>query len=577
MKRVYIILTILMLAGCTQNPYLFPSDDCVEIIGQEISCFGTPSRNNSVSLIKEGAQISLYAKGGITSYGDILELQGNRWGNTQHLHWNDTQTSAQVIAYCPPLTNHTQELYHNGELQDIIMAQENCAPLSPICLHFTHLFSQICFEVEESLNNQLTSVTLVPHVIINKIDAETGTLETKVYDSQKIHTYNLHLKATSSRCYYMLIPPHEKETVDIILHTKDGQSFFKSLTPFNCKQGQCYKCKIKAKEQQPGIYTAEDFIAFSYLINHKAYKDRSLKEFGDERNGRKTFYLRNNIQFSDAEKKQILKIADEVYSSNREAAFEDVFNGMGHTLSNVLIQAGRGYCCGLFQNIGTKGIVKNLTVSNVENTCNSQVIIGLFAGLNQGLIDNCHLRNSTARQNEKGEIAALVAYNKGIIANCSIENINLHIPQDQVIACLYSGITSQNDKNGQVINCYTHNLTTTNARELTTKISCVTLFNKGLISNCIANQHDAIFYPITSHNYSIIECCYYPEADKNKMNKINLDKGKVSFSYPYSPNRESKQHIVNRLNNWITNKSKEYPQITFNTWKLAGNLLITFD
>lgn len=59
------------------------------------------------------------------------------------------------------------------------------------------------------------------------------------------------------------------------------------------KRGTLYQCNIKEEKNGAGIYTADDFIAFTNLINQNTYEGRSLDEFREDNgDGTYTYYLK---------------------------------------------------------------------------------------------------------------------------------------------------------------------------------------------------------------------------------------------------------------------------------------------
>lgn len=576
MKIIYTVLFVLFLTGCTSDSNDLYSNFKVEILGKEISLFSTPTKGNSVSILEDGSVISLYSSGGIVAEGNMLSLAGNSWKGSEHLQWDNVEASAKVTAYCPPLPLNEKELYHNGKLLDILISKKEYAALSPIYLQFSHLFSQICFIVEPSLNNRLSKVIINPYTLVTKIQAHTGNIETQLLDENTTKEYSLVQQPRTDGKYSLLIPPSTNGKITLTLQTKEGKTLKKTLSNIQIDGGKSYICKISQKEERPGISTAEDFIAFTYLINHKSYKNRSLKEFGETKNGKTTYYLKNNIHFTNSERAKVLSIADRKFSTGEEPRFNDIFDGQGFYLDNLLIQAGNTLCCGLFQNVGINGVIKNLTVTHAENTCNQSVSVSLLIGRNEGMIDNCHVTHSTINQNNEGDIAALVAYNKGYIVNSSIHDINLHITNITNGIICFSGFTTINTQQAKIINCYASNITTNYTRKMTSKISCFTRFNQGIIENCVAHNYPTQFYPISQENKGWIQYCNYPIQDSGKMKELNSKRTK--YNYGFENSLQGKQNTVLRLNNWIKNYGyTKYSQMSFKTWKLTSNELITFD
>ena len=71
---------------------------------------------------------------------------------------------------------------------------------------------------------------------------------------------------------------------------------------------------------------------------------------------------------------------------NDTTNFQGIFDGQGHTISNIYINATM-QGCGLFGYIGTTGMVKNIVVTG--NITTSSSTAGGIAGFNYGVIENC--------------------------------------------------------------------------------------------------------------------------------------------------------------------------------------------
>ena len=114
---------------------------------------------------------------------------------------------------------------------------------------------------------------------------------------------------------------------------------------------------------------------------------------------------------------------------SQRTEFHGIFDGQGHTISNVTItkktdrddENKSSY--GLFGNV--KGTIKNLTVDNVNISGTPKFIGALVGRLNDGLIENCHVTNSKVTCNN-WTIGGLVGqFNNGKISGCSVTNTTI--------------------------------------------------------------------------------------------------------------------------------------------------------
>lgn len=103
------------------------------------------------------------------------------------------------------------------------------------------------------------------------------------------------------------------------------------------------------------------------------------------------------------------------------AAFTGQFDGMGHVISNVILRATEDAQTnpGLFNAIGTTGVVRNLSVENAYSNAAVPGPVGILAGLNQGLISNSHTSGAAQQAFAGPGGGGLVGQNDGTIERSS--------------------------------------------------------------------------------------------------------------------------------------------------------------
>jgi hypothetical protein len=94
--------------------------------------------------------------------------------------------------------------------------------------------------------------------------------------------------------------------------------------------------------------------------------------------------------------------------------FAGVFDGNGHTISNLTINASTKDFVGLFGYVDSAGQIKNLGVVNVNVT--GRYIVSGLAGHNDGLLTSCYATGSVTGTNDY--IGGLVGRNAGSITSC---------------------------------------------------------------------------------------------------------------------------------------------------------------
>ncbi|OHB60780.1 MAG: hypothetical protein A2168_00075 [Planctomycetes bacterium RBG_13_50_24] len=127
--------------------------------------------------------------------------------------------------------------------------------------------------------------------------------------------------------------------------------------------------------------------------------------------------------------------------SHGSPAFIGVFDGQGHFLSNLVIEDPNGEHLGLFGYVGKEGSVLNLHVENA--TIKGSLRVGAIVGMNEGLIENCHVTGVLKGSNITGGICG---ENTGTIrySHADVE-VNGYFRA--------GGLLGKND--GRIVQCYT--------------------------------------------------------------------------------------------------------------------------
>jgi hypothetical protein len=114
--------------------------------------------------------------------------------------------------------------------------------------------------------------------------------------------------------------------------------------------------------------------------------------------------------------KDIADLSDSGFRSvghRQVAVFRGSFFGNGHTISNMVIDAGEGKCVGLFAYIGEEAVVSDL---RIENACvKGGMHVGLLGGINFGTISYCVVKGSVEAESRGG---GMVGTNRGALTCC---------------------------------------------------------------------------------------------------------------------------------------------------------------
>jgi hypothetical protein len=95
------------------------------------------------------------------------------------------------------------------------------------------------------------------------------------------------------------------------------------------------------------------------------------------------------------------------------AAFEGTFNGNGHSIRNMTIDAPGGKCIGLFGYLGRNAVISDMRIENARVTGKRHV--GMLAGINLGTVSFCSCTGSISGDYRVG---ALIGTSRGTVACC---------------------------------------------------------------------------------------------------------------------------------------------------------------
>lgn len=541
-------LSVLLLQSCTDN--LIPHTGCEAVItGNE--CRGTFAESSSA--FTSGSQVLLNAAGSLQADNVILTYTDNLWETENTLNWNGNAESTQLTVLHPVYPNLTytqEELYRDGTLQDILYVQKEFPTGATINLDFKHLFSLLTLRLNGELQDNFQRIEVTCPVIIASIDPKSAYI---TFDHQESHTDYI-TQISSSGNYSFVIPPAEDMPVSIKIQAAD-KTYSTQLNPRTFSSGKEYTYNIKVDEKTPGITTAEEWIAFSKLINSKiltSYKGKTLEDFGKTVDGVTTYYLLNDIDFTGVDCTDL----EQIGQLTNKKYFSATFDGQGHNILHLTPKSGYG-TTGLFSAIGTTGIVKNLHLKSCSVTIGtspgSKSGAGILAGINMGIIINCSVKdgtiNTTAQTTSTGGIAG--ECRSGSIINCFASNLNVTSNNSCGGICGVSNNIS--DITSIIENCYIHNLKVkkTNGELFYGRATNAT------VKNCFYN----IAY--TSYASQIIG-----SGSGNSQQNIYIYQS--DFTYSGIP-------VYQLLNEWIEQTAPTlYPDHIFIRWTDGGELPAIF-
>lgn len=517
-----------------------------------------------------GSTVLFNAQGLLNANNTLLTYSGDRWESSSPIHWEREIGNTTYTALYPVYSDcsySSTNLYANGSLEDILIAQDTLQGKQEIELNFNHLFSQLIIHVTSSLQQQIEEIHLTAPLTITDISTQTGSFSTITT------AYTTKLSPNETGLYSFIIPPMKDCSLTIGLVTNAGISNYQ-LPAHTFESNKKYECKLRTSA---GIQNAEDLIVFSTLINQKKYTgNKTLADFGEKVGNDSVFYLLNDIELTEDECMQLLPIG---FHSNY--GFKFIFEGNGHTISNLTVpdksnnSSVQSLYSGLFGYITEKGIVRNLSItssqSTDEPTCTQT---GILSALNNGTIINCSVNNSSITASEKSSsLGFICANNAGYIINSSVQKCNLKTESDVKAGSIAGNAT------GYILNCYAYNNTfTTKSGSYTGGIAGMSNINIPLtIANCCV-YHTKVYSNfgaiIGNLRGATMDYIYY----NNNKTYYSTSSSTVGHSYKYDNDYMIEGiPLSTYMNTWIDSIGcVQYPDITFKNWKTESNVLPTF-
>ena len=574
----YLHNLLCLITGCRNDHAPKLSGHPLLITGNICPDFSSAARSQTgTDFLQEGDRITFFCEGGITANGVILTYNGTNWIPETPLQWSgDEKASFTAVYPVMPLNENgnydATGLYNeDGTLKDVLFCQGESEYGQEIRLDFSHRFSQLNIQTNAFLNKRIDNV-VCQNVPIQSFNPKNNEI---ILQESELHQTGM--TKNEEGVYSFIFPPSgdQKQDITLTFNMTDMTCHTNKISGTTFEPGSAYICKANSSGNLPGIYNAEDFIAFSHLINGEEYEGRTLDEFGETVNGVTTYYLRNDIEFTEEESERLTYIGGTSIAG--EKPFEDTFDGLGHTLSDIVLDKNVGWRSnyGIWGEIGTTGVIRNLTLDSIAYQQNGKFIyFGLLTGLNKGTIYNCTLTNSSIQMTEEDsslpDFGGFVGRNEGTVYNCQIKTLKIQA-KDKSSAT--AGIAKSNY--GKILNCSATNI------EMKTMQSGAHIIyrNYGRIQNCYAyNPLEDKYYRICWQAFkdSYINDCYYPSNFGEKA-VGTTEKGALAITTRY----DNKSHTIittgeplyERLNQWIDGTgAEEYPDLEFLRWEKGENL-----
>lgn len=571
-------LSVLALQSCTDNLiYIEPGTEAI-LTGNTYKAAFT--ENSSISTFSPGSQILLNASGSLQINNKVLTYIDNQWKAENEFDWNDMVGKTNITALYPVYSDfaYTREnLYKNDSLEDILYVKDEYPAGTPVNLQFRHLFSLLTLHLSGKLQNDFQKIEVRCPAVISAIEPESAQI---TFAHDETHTTSI-TQVSSSGNYSFIIPPAENMTLTIDIQT-DGKKYTTQLQSKSFTGNKEYTYNLKTSEKTPGIVTAEDWIAFSRLINHKnltEYNGKTLADFGETINGITTYYLLNDIDFTEVDCTDLEQIG---YPQTGHY-FSETFDGQGYTLYNIPIKPSYG-ATGVFGTTSVTGVVKNLHIksSNVAVTSKSNSTTqgtSILVGRNSGKILNCSIKDcqitaSPTKANQSANTGGIAGTSTGQIINCYVTNFNINYNLS-IEAKPAGGISGTSQ--GLILNCFSVNNSIKNKGSYNGGI-CGKTLDATHIENCYVYSIDqattkGLLAGIAENSF-FIHNYYYNTATApiGKDSGGNQLSGNIKYTSTFTD--EEGIPIYQLLNQWIDETAPTlYPDYTFTRWTDGGESL----
>ena len=523
-------LSVLALQSCTDNLVYTGTDIEVVLTGNTYQAVFTES--SPVSTFNSGNQILLNASGSLQIDSRILTYMDNQWKAENEFSWSDLTGKTNVTAVYPvyPDLDYVQEnLYKNNSLEDILYVKDEFPAGNSIHLQFKHLFSLLTLHLEGNLQTYFQKIEVTCPAVSSIIPKSAEI----VLADNGTHTTTI-AQVSPSGNYSFIVPPVGNMVIAINMVT-NGKKYTTQLETKSFTGNKEYTYHLKISEKTPGIMTAEDWIAFSQLINSNTftqYKGKTLDDFGETINGITTYYLLNDIDFKDVDCTELKQIG----YAQTNYYFSQTFDGQNHTLYNIPINSSNG-TTGVFGAVNITGIVKNLHIesSKVSITSKSKSTAegtSILVGRNKGKILNCCVKEcqiaaNPTKTNQSANTGGIAGTSTGEITNCYVTNTQIiYDANSKIKAGPAGGIAGSSQAQGLIANCYSANNIIKNRESYNGGI-CGKASDGAHIENCYVYNIDLIttkglFAGIAANSFFIHN--YYDNAKNQEATDAVIDK-----------------------------------------------------
>lgn len=324
--------------------------------------------------------------------------------------WSDV-VGKDVTAYTPaflPNIKDDQSTLANYQSSDCIMAHDPNLTKTTV-LEFIHATARVVIKVN---NGEVKADKLTLHLKT----ASSETVITPYYD-EDAKEYRAIVARGSYSAVSVKISHGGKDYVHNVSVGADGILLYQNMS---------YSINLKLDDRFH-IYNYNDLKEWAAAVEKSTDKNISC-------------VLENDINISSG---------DEAWTPvcGNEKEYQGIFDGNGHSIRELNIDASSTDYVGFFASIGRKGVVKDLTLMAAK--VNGRDNVGVMAGSNLGTITHCYV-GTPKSVNGTYYIGGIAGQNGGTIQFCGVDcNSGNKIQGNQYIG----GIAGEN-YNGNIVGCY---------------------------------------------------------------------------------------------------------------------------
>lgn len=270
---------------------------------------------------------------------------------------------------------------------------------------------------------------------------------------------------------------------------------------------------IDVQKARLGIYTLEDLKAFRDAVNNRG--DLARWTSIDTETGKDVINLYMDIDLKNEEWIPI-------------QSFDGIFNGNGHTISNLNLSATKpsGYL-GFFSAANSNSEIKGLTIDGVTMTGDNRPVgaIGAIAGQSYGSITDCHVKGriQLIAGQYAGGIVGIYEGNymdRKILAACTVQAEGGSITGGayQGAGCIVGSVGQYS----YVIGCIAHDIT-------------------------LSIQQNASLAAIAGVNSGLIYCCLMYNCQADNTYNTGAVTHRMNYCYYYNVFEQSDQYMKSSL------------------------------